>query len=123
MLVLLLGLFLFFAIHSVRMVVPAFRADQLASNPRRWKGIYALVSAVGLGLVVWGWWLFRPVADQLYEPPSWGRHLAMLLVWVAFIMIVASDIHMPAGRIKHWVKHPMLVGVGLWSAGSFAGQW
>lgn len=111
--VLILGLIVFFAIHSVRMVAGDFRATQLDANPRRWKGIYSLLSAVGLGLIIWGWVLFRPEAPQMFEPPTWGRHLAMLLVWIAFVVLAAAE--MPAGRIKYWVKHPMLLGVMLWA--------
>ncbi|WDR04822.1 NnrU family protein [Devosia rhodophyticola] len=113
--VMIAGLVIFFAIHSVRMVAPGFRTAQIGAQPGRWKGLYALVSLLGFALIIWGWVLFRPVAEPVYDPPIWGRHAAMALVWVAFIMVVASNINMPAGRIKHWVKHPLLLGVGLWS--------
>jgi uncharacterized membrane protein len=39
----------------------------------------------------------------------------MVLVWAAFILLASAN--MPAGRIKQWVKHPMLLGVGLWALG------
>lgn len=113
MLILVAGLILFFAIHSVRMVAPGFRDAQLAQSEGRWKGIYSLVSLVGMALIIWGWIVFRPEAPAIYEPPAWGRHVAMLLVWIAFVL--AATANMPAGRIKHWIKHPFLTAVILWS--------
>ncbi len=115
MLILIAGLAVFFAIHSVRMAAPAVREGQVAVAEGRWKGIYSLVSLVGLALIIWGWIVYRPEAPQVYDPPSWGRHVAMLLVWVAFVLLAAA--YMPAGRIRHWLKHPFLTGIILWAAG------
>jgi uncharacterized membrane protein len=55
MLILILGLVIFFAIHSVRMVAGGFRDAQLVAGERRWKAIYGLISLVGFGLIIWGW--------------------------------------------------------------------
>ncbi|MHB1109374.1 MAG: NnrU family protein [Devosia sp.] len=111
--VLILGLIVFFSVHSVRMVAGGFRERQLEASPGRWKGIYSLISLVGFGLIVWGWILFRAEAPEIYEPPAWGRHVAMALVWIAFILLAAN---MRAGRINAYLKHPFLTGVILWSA-------
>lgn len=111
--ILVLGLVVFFGIHSVRMVAGGFRDAQLAANEKRWKGIYSLLSLLGLALIVWGWIAYRGEAPQVYDPPTWGRHLAMALVWIAFILLAAAN--MPAGRIRYRVKHPMLAGIGLWA--------
>ncbi|MDP1730548.1 MAG: NnrU family protein [Devosia sp.] len=113
--VLILGLVVFFVVHSVRMVAGGFREAQLASAPGIWKGLYSLVSLAGFALIIWGWILFRPDAPEIFEPPAWGRHAASLLVLVAFILLAAAN--MPAGYIKKWVRHPMLVGVMLWALG------
>lgn len=111
--ILILGLVVFFAIHSVRMAAGGFRERQLAISPRRWKAIYALFSAVGLGLIVWGWMQYRADASELYDPPPWGRHVALALVWIAFVFIVAA--YLPTGRIKAFLKHPFLAGIALWA--------
>lgn len=113
--ILILGLVVFFAIHSTRMVAGGFRDRQYAASEGRWKGIYSLIALAGLALIIWGWIVFRADAPQLYVPPAWGRHLAMALVLLAFIVLATAN--MPAGRIRHWVKHPMLLGIVLWSAG------
>jgi uncharacterized membrane protein len=111
--ILILGLVVFFAIHSVRMAAGGFRDRQIAISPRRWTIIYTLVSVVGLGLIIWGWVLYRPGVGDLYAPPDWGRHVAMVLVWAAFVLVPAA--YLPPGRIKAAVKHPFLAGVALWA--------
>ena len=115
MTILILGLVVFLGIHSVRILAKPFRDAQVAASPRRWKGLYSLISAVGLGLIIWGWIEFRPAAPQLYDPPVWGRHATMGLVWIAFVLMACSN--GPVGRIKATVRHPMLLGTILWSAG------
>lgn len=115
MLVLIVGLVLFFGIHSVRLFAPGYRARQASAGLMRWKGLYAAISLVGLVLIIWGYALWRPEAPQLYLPPDWGRHVTYPLVWVALILLAAAKT--PAGHIKQAVQHPMLVGTALWGAG------
>jgi len=113
MTVLILGLLLFLGMHSVRIIAGPFRDAQVAARPGLWKGLYSLVSAAGLGLIIWGWMLYRPAAPVIYDPPAWGRHLALALVWPAFILLAGSN--GPVGKIKAAVQHPMLIGILLWS--------
>nr|WP_295113416.1 NnrU family protein [uncultured Caulobacter sp.] len=115
MTILILGLVVFLGIHSVRILAGPFRDAQVAANPKRWRGLYTLVSFVGLALIIWGWVLARPMAPQLYDPPTWGRHAAWGLVWIAFVLMPTANA--PTGRIKAAVRHPMLLGVIFWSAG------
>ncbi|MGD9925842.1 MAG: NnrU family protein, partial [Pseudorhodoplanes sp.] len=49
---------------------------------------------------------------NLWYPPVWTRHLALLLNWIAIVCIAAAYI---PGHIKRVLKHPMLVGVKLWA--------
>jgi uncharacterized membrane protein len=115
MTILILGLLVFLGVHSVRIVARPFRDAQVAASPGRWKGLYSLLSAVGLGLIIWGWIVYRPAAPQLYDPPTWGRHATLGLVWVAFVLLAGSN--GPVGRIKATIRHPMLIGIILWATG------
>lgn len=116
MFVLILGLVLFLGVHSVRMVAPGFRdARYAAMGEKGWKGLYSLISLAGFGLIIWGWIMYRPDAPEIYEPPSWGRHVNYLLTLFAFILLTAAN--GPVGRIKAAVGHPMLLGTILWSGG------
>ena len=115
MAILILGLVLFLGIHLTRVVAPGFREAQIAASEGRWKGIYSVVSIAGIVLIVWGWHLYRPDAPELYEPPAWGRHVTPLFVLIGFILFAAANA--PAGYIRHYLKHPMLIGTILWSGG------
>lgn len=115
MTILILGLVVFLGIHTVRILAGPFRDAQVAANPKRWRGLYSLAAAVGLGLIIWGWILYRPIAPQLYDPPMWGRKAAWGLVWVAFVLMAMSN--GPVGRIKATIRHPMLLGTIAWASG------
>ncbi|HQY09988.1 MAG: NnrU family protein [Burkholderiales bacterium] len=112
---LLLGLLVFLGVHSLRIVAPAWREAQIARRGEGpWKGLYSLASAVGLGLIVWGYAQSRTAPVDLWMPPLWTRHLAVLLVWPAFILLTAA--YVPGTRIKARLHHPMLLGIKIWAA-------
>ncbi|GAB4562415.1 MAG: NnrU family protein [Rhizobacter sp.] len=112
MTLLVLGLVLFLGMHSVAIVAPAWRDAQAARNEKLWKGVYALVSLVGFGLLVYGYGLARQSPLVLYTPPAGMRHLVMLLMLPVFPLLLAA--YLP-GRIKTLTKHPMLVATKLWA--------
>ena len=111
---LILGLVLFLGIHSVRIFANDWRDAQLARlGLLPWKGVYALISAVGLGLIIWGYGLARVDPVVLWLPPVWTRHLAALLTLPAFILLVAA--YLPGSHIKAKIGHPMVAGVKIWA--------
>jgi uncharacterized membrane protein len=111
---LILGLILFLGIHSVRIVAPKWRDRQLAAmGEGRWKGIYSLVSAAGLVLLIWGYGKAWEVAPVLYEPPVWMKHVAAPLMFIAFVSLMTFIF--PAGRLKPILKHPFLLAVQIWA--------
>lgn len=116
MTLILIGAVIFAGIHLVVMFSPATRTSleaRFGEGP--WRGIFSLISAVGLGLMIWGLVASRrgdEWADLLYVPAEWTRHAAMLLVLIGFILIGASH---GKSHIKSWVKQPMSIGIGLWA--------
>jgi uncharacterized membrane protein len=111
---LILGLALFLGVHSVRIFANDWRDAQVARmGELRWKGVYALFSAVGLGLIIWGYGLARVDPVVLWLPPAWTRHLAALLTVPAFILLVAA--YLPGSHIKAKIGHPMVAGVKIWA--------
>ena len=113
MLVLVIGLAVFFIPHSIRIVAPAWRDDMIARRGEgAWKGVYSLVSVIGLVLIVWGYGLARQDPIVLYSPPIWMRHITLVLMMPVFVFLAAAYI---PGRIKSTLKHPMLVSVKLWA--------
>lgn len=113
MTLLILGLILFLGIH----LSTAARGNRAALIVRLgegpYKGIYSLLSLAGLVLVAIGYGQYRAGGYiPVWDPPVWTRHLALLLVWFAFVAFVAA--YLP-GRIKSTLKHPMLAGVKIWA--------
>ncbi|AXE63369.1 NnrU family protein [Hyphomonas sp. CACIAM 19H1] len=113
---LILGIIIFFGAH----LFSAFRGRapgkdlkaKLGYGP--YMGLYSLVSAVGLGLMIWGFGAARP-APILYTPPTGLAHLNLALMLPAMILLAAA--YLPTGRIKKAVKHPMLAAVKIWALG------
>ena len=117
---LILGLVLFLGVHSVAIVSPEGR-DRLVARlgENAFKGLYSLVSAVGLGLIVWGYGLSRENPVLLYSLPGGFRHLAALLLLPVFVLLLAA--YLP-GRIQRAAKHPMLLAVKLWALAHLLAQ-
>jgi uncharacterized membrane protein len=112
MIVLALGLLIFFGAHAVPMT-PAL-AHGLPERER--KLAVALGSAVGLALIVWG--KAQAPLEPLWAPPPWGRGLAHALMPLAFILVAAA--YVPRNHIRPLVRNPMLAGVILWSIAHLA---
>ena len=111
---LILGLMVFLGAHSVRIFAGDWREAQIVSlGEMRWKGVYSLISAVGLGLIIWGYGMARAEPVPLWPSPVWTRHVAALLTLPTFILLVAA--YLPGSHIKAKVGHPMVEGVKLWA--------
>lgn len=113
MALLLLGMILFFAAHSVSIVSPRWRDSMVTRiGELPWKAAYGLVSLVGLVLIVQGYAAARLDPVFLYHPPAALRHATTLLMLPVFPLLLAA--YFP-GRIQRWSGHPMLVAVKLWA--------
>ncbi|MBZ6076889.1 NnrU family protein [Microvirga puerhi] len=113
MTLLVLGLIVFLGTHAFSMARKA-RADVIAKiGEGPYKGLYSLLSLIGIVLIAIGFGRYRAAGYiPVWDPPIWTRHLALLLVWLAFMAVAAA--YLP-GRIKRRLKHPMLAGVKLWA--------
>lgn len=114
LLVMILGLVLFFGIHTLT-TRRKLRADVIAATGEGgYKIGYSLVSFAGLGLIIWGFAQYRATGWwPIWEPPTFLKHITVALMLPAVIMVVASYIR---GRIYTTLKHPMLTGIKLWAA-------
>lgn len=107
------GLIVFFGIHSVSIVCPGWRDKQAKTlGILTWKGIYSVIAAIGLGLLIYGYGQARFDPVILFHPPAFLRHVTALLMVPFFILLIAA--YLP-GKITFFLKHPMLVAVKLWA--------
>jgi uncharacterized membrane protein len=114
MALLVLGIFIFLDMHLVRAVAPGLRSSVIArAGKGTWMGIYTVISLIGLGLIIYGFGEARATTGILYEPPVFLRHIALLLMLVAFICLAAG--FLPAGRIAVALKHPQILSVKIWA--------
>lgn len=108
------GLVLFFGVHFYS----AFRSRRADREIKKqlgeglYMGLYSAISAVGLTLIVFGYWS-APVTSPIYTGPEWSRPLVLSAMAVACILIVSA--YWPANHIKHWVRHPMILAITLWA--------
>jgi uncharacterized membrane protein len=111
---LIIGLIIFLGSHSCRIFAEPWRnhmIDRLGEV--KWKGLCAIISLIGLVLVVIGYGQARQTPVVLWQPATYLTHIAILLNLVAFIFLAASSSTNNAIRLK--VKHPMILGVKVWA--------
>ncbi|MDB5942092.1 MAG: NnrU [Ramlibacter sp.] len=114
MAILILGLVLFLGVHSTRIVADGWRTAAIARiGGLPWKAVYALASIAGFVLIVRGFGLARANPVYLWEAPMAMRHIAGLLMLVAFVLLVAT--YVPRNSIKARLHHPMVLSVKVWA--------
>jgi uncharacterized membrane protein len=111
---LIAGLILFLGVHSVSIVAPYWRERMLLMvGTGTWKGVYALLSAIGFVLMLVGFAHARQAPAVLYVPPGWLRYLSFALLLPVFPLLLAA--YLP-GAIQTKAKHPMLAAIKLWAS-------
>jgi uncharacterized membrane protein len=111
---LILGLILFLGAHLVP-TFPRTRAGlRLSLGENGYKGLFSIVSLIGLVLIVYGFGAARTASWNmvLWSPPVWTKHIAFLLMWPAFILLAATYI---PSHIRDRAKHPMLASIKIWA--------
>ena len=113
MLMLIVGLILFFGPHSIAVVAPGWRNRAVMHlSEQAWKGAYSLISAAGLIFIVLGFAQARHAPLVLYTSPAWLQDVTWVLMLPVFPLLLAA--YLP-GRIQTAMKHPMLAAVKLWA--------
>ena len=112
MTMLILGVLLWSVLHLVPSALVAPRArlvDSLGANAYR--GVFSLAILASILLMVFGWKSATPGA--FYAPPLFGSPVIAVLLFVTFVMFVASG---APGHIRRYIRHPQMTAVILWSA-------
>lgn len=110
---LIIGVLLWSLVHLMKSVTPGLRSSiQAVIGEGPHKGLVTLLLLVSLALMIFGW--RSTTAEFVYDPPTWGRHANMTLMFVAILLLGAAQ---GSSRIRQWIRHPMLTGVLLWAVG------
>lgn len=115
MLLLIIGLAVFFLVHLVPAAPDLRRGliDRFGETP--YKIVFSAVSLVGLVLIVLGYAKLQVMPGknpEIWSPPYWMRHVTMTLMLFAFILLAAAYI---PSRIRTMARHPMLAAIKLWA--------
>ena len=111
---LVLALLVFHGLHSIRMVAPNWRQSQIAQlGEGKWKGLFSLALLVALIFLIWAYGQARTDYVEIYNPPLWGRHFALMLMALSFIALMVFNLK--PGHLKPMLKHPFLVSIKLWA--------
>jgi uncharacterized membrane protein len=111
--ILIIGLVVFIGAHVfvTRRKARAALIERIGLMPYR--GLFSLVSIVGIVLIAWGFGHYMHAGyTQIWTPPAWMRHVIVALVWIAIVLMTAAYIR---GNIYRKLKHPFLAGVKLWA--------
>lgn len=108
------GLVLFFGAHSLPILGGPREAAIGALGRVGYQVVFAVLSLAGLVLLSMGYSDLRgsELNPILYNPPTWTRHIALLVMIPALIALAAA--YVPS-RIRNVLKHPMLVAVKIWA--------
>ena len=114
MLLLIAGLLLFMVPHLVPTAVGMRAGLRDRMGPSAYLLSFSIVSLISLIMIAKGYGEVRGTSadPRLYTPPAFTKHITMLLMWPAFILLAAAYI---PSRIRTMAKHPMLAAVKLWA--------
>ncbi len=104
-----LGIALFFGAHLIS-ASPLKAGLQKPLGVNGYKGLYSLVSAAGIGLMIYG--KSKAIHFDLFSGFSDLRTLAIGLMWLAFVLMTA---YLVPSNIKRLSRHPMLLSVSCWA--------
>lgn len=111
---LIIGLIIFLGSHLALRATGLRATIEGKIGKMPFKGLFSLVALVGFVLLIVGYMDYRPIAPELYAPPTWGKYVNYLLTLLAMILFLASYM---AGKIKAMVVHPQLAAIKAWSLG------
>jgi uncharacterized membrane protein len=114
LLILVLGLLIFLGTH----VFVSMRGARTAAIARvgtvGYRVLFSVVSIAGLVLIIWGFEQYRSGGEwiDIWQPPAFTRHIAVLLM--LFASIFATAVFFPS-HIKARLKYPGLTAVKTWA--------
>ncbi len=115
MMLLIVGLIIFLGIHLLPTATQERDALKVRLGAGTYKLAFSMISLIGLAIIVLGYHKMQLNPGKnptLWDPPTWTRHIALLLMWPALVLLVAANV---PSRIRNAAKHPMLLAIKLWA--------
>ena len=106
---LILGIIIFISIHLVPISpLKNILINRLGEN--KYKGLFSLIALIGILIIIYGF----SSADYypIWDPLPYSKELALTLMPISIVLLVAANIQT---NIKRLTKHPMLIGILIWS--------
>lgn len=111
MALLIAGLAIFLGVHLVP-TLPRVRQGLVERlGELRYRGIFSLVSALGLALIVAGY-AWSDDRTRVFAAVPAAKAIAPSAMTLSFILFAAANMR---GRLRRLLRHPMLIGVIIWS--------
>jgi uncharacterized membrane protein len=110
MLLLIIGLTVFFTVHLIPSFV-GFRQKLIAlRGEATYKIGYSCAALVGLILIIAG--KMRAEYIPIWDPPNWAYHVIQVTMF--FVLVLLPAAYMPT-NLKRFMRHPFLTGLALWA--------
>lgn len=114
MLNLVIGLVIFFGLHSINIFAPQWRARSMASTgAMRWKMRFGLITLLAVASIIMGFMQTHQAPIWIWHPPYWTRHVSALFMLFAFYCAACAVI--PGTKVKSLVGHPFLIAIKVWA--------
>lgn len=113
MTLLILGLLLFFVLHLIP-CAPSFKARLVRKlSKRNYSIAFNVLSLISLVIIVVG--LKRADFVEIYQPPAWGRTLALLLMLPAVYLFMSNSVGSAPSSAQIITANPMNWGIVVWA--------
>ncbi|HYD59615.1 MAG TPA: NnrU family protein [Noviherbaspirillum sp.] len=109
--ILVLGLVLFLGIHLLPVLTGLRNTLHARLGEKGYKALFSLVSALSLVLIVVGY-ARAPTEPRLFDPLPAAIRIAPLAMIISFVLLASANMRT---HIRHKLRHPMLIGVGIWA--------
>jgi len=97
-------------VHLVPSMVKIRQRIIASLGAKQYQRLYSITALTGLVLVIYG----KSIAEYhpIWEPLVWSKSVVIVIMMLSFFLLAASDIK---SNIKRFIRHPMLLGLMLWS--------
>ncbi|SBS32784.1 NnrU protein [Marinomonas spartinae] len=114
MLILVIGLVMFFVLHSVQIMAPKWREEgMLRHGKMRWQMRFGMGALISVAFIWMGFTQVRLDPTWIWLPPAWIRQVSSLLMLFSFYFAACALI--PGTKLKAMTGRPFLLAVKLWA--------